>query len=44
LGLPIVREIVHRHRGTVTLDSAGERGVLATIRLPALPAARAEEK
>jgi signal transduction histidine kinase len=37
LGLPIVREIVAAHGGTVTLDSAPGRGTAALVRLPAVP-------
>jgi len=35
LGLPIVREIVSAHGGTVALDSAPGRGTTALVRLPA---------
>jgi signal transduction histidine kinase len=34
LGLAIVREIVHRHGGTVTLDTAAHGGAQFEIRLP----------
>ncbi|MDN3923183.1 sensor histidine kinase [Roseateles violae] len=36
LGLPIVREIVERHAGRVSLLHAPERGLIARISLPAL--------
>src|SRR5262249_5226280 len=35
LGLPIAQRIVERHGGTLTLHSAGERGTIARITLPA---------
>jgi signal transduction histidine kinase len=35
LGLSIVKAIVQRHGGTVTVSSAPERGSIFTIRLPA---------
>lgn len=34
LGLFIVREIIHGHEGTVTVESASETGTVFTIRLP----------
>jgi CheY-like chemotaxis protein len=40
LGLAIVRELVHRHAGTVVVESAGEGlGTTVTLTLPELPAA-----
>lgn len=34
LGLPLVKEIIERHGGQVTLDSALDRGSIFTLRLP----------
>jgi two-component system sensor histidine kinase TctE len=39
LGLAIVREIVSRHGGAVTLDDAEPHGLKVTLRLPLRPAA-----
>jgi signal transduction histidine kinase len=36
LGLAIVRDLVRRHGGTVTLDGAGATGLRAEVRLPGL--------
>ena len=41
LGLPIAQRIVERHGGTLTLHSAGERGTIARITLPAVAGATA---
>ena len=41
LGLPIAQRIVERHGGTLTLHSAGERGTIARITLPATAGAAA---
>ena len=35
IGLAVCEEIVARHKGTLTVENAPERGVLVTIRLPA---------
>ena len=35
LGLPIVRELVHRSGGTVTLEESASGGLAAVVRLPA---------
>jgi PAS domain S-box-containing protein len=44
LGLAIVQELVHRHGGTVAVDSAGEGlGTTVTVTLPALPLAAGVE-
>jgi signal transduction histidine kinase len=34
LGLPVVRSLVHAHRGTIDVDSAPGRGTSVTVRLP----------
>lgn len=38
LGLPLVREIVKRHRGTIHIDSAPGKGTAVAIKLPLAPA------
>ena len=35
IGLAVCEEIITRHKGTLTVENAPERGVLVTIRLPA---------
>ncbi|MGV7207561.1 sensor histidine kinase [Oxalobacteraceae bacterium A2-2] len=40
LGLAIVREIIERHQGAVTLGDAEPHGLRVTIRLPGAPSAR----
>jgi PAS domain S-box-containing protein len=45
LGLAIVRELVHRHGGSVVVDSAGEGlGTTVTVTIPALPAGAGVER
>lgn len=45
IGLTVVRELLHRHDGTITVQSAGEgQGSTFTVRLPVLPAAAPQER
>jgi signal transduction histidine kinase len=34
LGLPIVRDIVNKHHGAITVESVPDEGTIFTVRLP----------